>query len=141
MESSNSYVCFSLIGDDFDPKIISKALGIEPTGSWRKGDKGEYIKSLKISCWEWSTEKGKEYILIDNLVTEVVLKFQGKIDLINQLKSELQLNSVLEIVMDIDVNPEVSTPALGHDMKTIEFLFHTNTITDVDIYKFDSTKI
>ncbi|NVO86814.1 hypothetical protein HW556_18180, partial [Hymenobacter sp. P5252] len=29
-------------------------------------------------------------------------------------------------------------PALGHDLRTIDFLFHTRTITDVYIYRYDS---
>jgi hypothetical protein len=40
--------------------------------------------------------------------------------------------------MYVDTNEEQWTPALGHDLRTIEFLYKTKTITDVDIYKFNS---
>lgn len=86
-----------------------------------------------------STEKGKEYIAIDNLVNEVVGMLFDKIEIINELKAELRLDSVLEIVMGVDINPIQSTPALSHDLRTIEFLYRTKTTTDVDIYRFDST--
>ena len=50
------------------------------------------------------------------------------------LKDEYQLDSVLQIVLDIDINPNQSTPALGYDLKTIDFLHQTKTTIDVDIY-------
>jgi hypothetical protein len=141
MEKCNSYVYFALKGDNFDPQIITDRIGIEPTESWKKGSKGKYNPVLKYSSWILSTPKGKESIEIDKLVDEIVYALKDKIEIINQLKSEFKLDSVLEIVIDIDINPEKSTPALGHDLKTIEFLYLTKTITDVDIYRFNSAKI
>lgn len=138
MEKSGSYVYFALKGDDFDPKEVTKKMDLKPTNSWRKGDKGVYNPKMKFSCWQLETEKGSEPILIDNLVTEIVNQLSNKIEIINELKRALKLNSVLEIVMDIDTNEEQSTPALGHDLKTIEFLHATKTITDVDIYRYNS---
>jgi hypothetical protein len=39
-----------------------------------------------------------------------------------------------------DTNEEQSTPALGHDLKTVEFLYRTQTTTAVDIYRFNSAR-
>ena len=138
MESGGSYVYFALTGDNFDTDEVTNRLGIRPTNSWRKGDKGFYKSALEFAMWELSTDKGKEYILIDNLVDEIVSKLYNKIEIINDLKKQFQLNSVLEIVLYIDTNEDNSTPALGHDLKTIEFLYRTQTKTDVDIYRFNS---
>ena len=138
MTKSKSYVYFALTGDDFDPQEITDYLGIEPSEKWKKGDKGKYNPLLKYSSWKLSTEKGKGYIEIDKLVNEIVELLFDKIEKINKLKQKLKLNSVLEIVMDIDINPEQSTPALGHNLKTIEFLYKTQTETDIDIYRFNS---
>ena len=141
MESGESYVYFALKGDNFNPQIVTDRIGIKPTKTWRKGDKGEskyHPPFKKYTCWKLSTEKGKEYFEIDKLVDEIVNELFDKIEIINDLKKELQLYSVLEIVMDIDINPDISTPALGHDLRTLEFLYKTETITDVDIYRFDS---
>ncbi|MBO0360792.1 DUF4279 domain-containing protein [Hymenobacter sp. BT186] len=117
---------------------MTRTLGIEPTNAWRIGDKGKYVPGMKFSCWEWSTEKGKEHVLIDDLVDEVLSKLEGKEELIVALKQQLGLESVLEIVLDIDINEEKTTPALGHDLRTINFLYRTQTYTDVDIYRYDS---
>ena len=73
-------------------------------------------------------------LFVNKLVENVVERLFDKIDTINGLKKEFDLTSILEIVLYIDKNDEVSTPVIGHDLRTIEFLFRTNTETDVDIY-------
>jgi len=138
MEKGNTYVYFALTGDNFDPQIVSERIGIVATEMWKKGDKGKYKPVLQHSRWELSTDIGKEYIWVDRLVDEIIEQLFDKIDIINELKNQFNLESVLEIVMYIDTNDEQSTPALGHDLKTIEFLYRTGTKTDVDIYRFNS---
>ena len=138
MEKGNTYVYFALTGDSFDPEIVTERLGIIPTENWNKGDKGKHKLTLEYSCWKFSTDKGKEYLMVDSLVDEIINKLFDKIDIINELKNQFNLDSVLEIVMYIDANEEQSTPVLGHDLKTIEFLYLTQTKTDVDIYRFNS---
>lgn len=138
MKNCNTYVYFALTGDNFDPQMITERIGIRPTESWMTGDKGKYKQRLNYSLWELSTLKGREYLFIGSLVEELISSLYDKIDIINTLKSEFKLNSVLQIVLDVDTNEEQSTPALGFDLKTIEFLFKTGTTIDVDIYRFNS---
>lgn len=138
MNKGNSYIYFALTGDNFDTQVITDKIGIIPTETWNKGDKGKYKLLLKYSCWKLSTAKGQEYLMVDTLVNEIVNKLFDKIEIINELKNQFQLDSVLEIVLYIDSNSEQSTPALGHDLKTIEFLYRTKTTTDLDIYRFNS---
>jgi len=138
METGSSYVYFALTGDNFDTDEVTNRIGISPTDSWRKGDKGKYKPILEFASWRLSTDKGQEYMQIDKLVDEIVSKLFDKIEIINDLKRQFQLDSVLEIVLYIDTNEDNSTPALGHDLKTIEFLYRTQTKTDVDIYRFNS---
>lgn len=137
----NTYVYFSLIGDDFDPKELTKFIGIEPTESWKKGDKGKYNSNLEYSCWKLSTEKGKEHGDIYNLIEEIIELLINKIDEIIKLKNEYKLDSILQIVLDIDTNPNQSTPALGYDLKTNDFLYQTRSTIDIDIYRFNSLKL
>ena len=138
METGNTYVYFALTGDNFDPQIVTERIGIVPTEHWKRGDRGKYNPTLKYSCWKLSTDKGKEYIMVDRLVDEVIEQLFDKIEIINALKNQFNLESVLEIVLYIDINEDQSTPALGHDLRTIEFLYRTQTRTDVDIYRFNS---
>jgi hypothetical protein len=140
MESSNSYVYFVLSGEDFDPNEVSKLIGIRPTESLRKGDKGKYKPVMHYSYWKLSTEEGKEYIDLYKLIEEITSILYEKIDAITEIKKQFNLRSILQIVMDIDVNQKQSTPALGFKLKTIEFIYKTQTEIDIDIYRFDSSK-
>lgn len=135
---TKSYVYFSLTGDNFDPEKITKTLGITPTESWKKGDLSKNLQQQKFSCWKLSSIK-KEQLDINELNNLVINQLVNKEPLINALKSELNLDSVLQLVVCIDMNESVSTPFIGHDLKTIEFLNNTKSTTDIDIYKYDST--
>jgi hypothetical protein len=138
METGNTYVYFALTGDNFDPQIVTERIGVTPTEKWNKGDKGKYKPTLDYSCWKLSAEKGKEHIMVNSLVDEVIGQLFDKIEIINELKKQFDLDSGLEIVMYVDTNEEQSTPALGYDLKTSEFLYRTQTKADVDIYRFNS---
>jgi hypothetical protein len=72
MEKADTYVYFALKGDSFDPKIATERIGVTPTETWEKGDKGRYKSNLEYSCWKLSTDKGKEYLMVDSLVDEII---------------------------------------------------------------------
>jgi hypothetical protein len=134
----NSYVYFALKGDDFNPDILTERIGLTPTKICSKGDPiGKSGNKIKFSGWYFYSEKS-DNLFVNKLVEDVVEKLFSKIEVINSFKNEFKLNSILEIVLYIDCNDEISTPVIGHDSKTIEFLCKTNTETDVDIYRFNS---
>ncbi len=146
MSQSETYVYFALYGtdsepnSDFDPDEVTKKLGINPTRAWRKGDKKTLSGiEYKYAGWIWETNRGTEPIWVDKLVTKVVDAFEYRIDAIVELKRELQLESILGIILYVDMNEENSTPALGQDLRTIKFLYETQTYIDVDIYRYDSS--
>ena len=138
MPQSETYVYFALKGDDFDPAAITARLGITPTDCWRKGAPGRGRRPRTFSNWEWATAKGTEPVFVERLVETVVARFEAVVGPIVQLKEELNLHSVLEIVLEVDMNEQVSTPALGHQLRTLAFLHATQTCTDVDISRYDS---
>ena len=139
LHHSGSYVYFALKGDCFDPAEVTTHLGVAPTRTWQKGDTSTFGNhQWKYSGWVLSTAKGTEPLDIDRLVTEIVDQLHDRTEAILAVKKQLGLNSVLEIVLYVDVNEEASTPALGHDLRTLDFLSRTRTITDVDIYRYDS---
>lgn len=132
------YVYFQLTGVELDPQIITNKLQINPTEVFRKGDKRKYNTTAEFGGWKLCADKGPEHLIIEELVEEIIGKLFDKIELINELKEHYNLSSALYIVLYVDTNEEKSTPALGHDIKTIEFLYKTHTRTDVDIYRFHS---
>ncbi|MCB0479404.1 MAG: DUF4279 domain-containing protein [Crocinitomicaceae bacterium] len=137
MTEPNSYAYFKFSGD-FNPDLITETLGIQPSEIGQKGEQGKYIKELKQSYWKLKSSDSKEKIFIEKMVEEVVSKLKSKAKIISELKSKYQLNSVLEIVLYVDTNEEESTPALGHSSEVIAFLYETGTVTDVDIYRYNS---
>ena len=80
METGNTSVYFALTGDNFDPQFVTERLGVTPTETWNKGDKGKYKPTLDYSCWKLSTDKGKECIIVDSLVDEVIEQLFDKIE-------------------------------------------------------------
>ncbi|MCB2410299.1 DUF4279 domain-containing protein [Hymenobacter lucidus] len=140
MSASQSYVYFSLQGADFDPDEVTTRLGITPTKTWRKGDQKSYGIPRQNTAWIWETARGTEPIWINTLVDEVLSTFEAKADIIMELKHTLQLESMLCIILYIDRNEDESTPSVGHDLRTISFLYHTQTTTDIDMYHYNSAE-
>lgn len=128
---NEGYVYFALKGDDLEPDMITKALGIEPTRVMRKGN-----PIPKCSSWEVSTEKiVAEYIDIFAMSKQVVAFLEHKADEIGRLVQEYNLHAVLEVVLWISINDTISTPAIGFEREVIEFLYKTGAVIDIDTYR------
>jgi len=136
-----SYAYFVLEGQGFDPNEITNYLNTKPSEKKRKGKKGKYIPKLKYTSWECTSQKLVGQLNINFLVNQVLAKLRGKEKDIVLLKEKLKLTSVLRIVLWIDIDEEKSTPYIGHDLPTIEFLHKTQTTTDIDIYRYNSSSM
>lgn len=141
MTDKNTYIYFALKGGDFNPREFSEIFELDATYAIKKGEKGRYIAKSKYSIWQYGTPKlSNDSDLYDHVLNLTNTLFP-KIDEINKLKEKYDLHSVLQFVLEIDFNEEFNTPALGLDEKTIEFLYKTKTVVDVDMYRDDSTKM
>lgn len=128
----NSYLYFSFDSDIFDTEIVTKELGIEPTSLMIKKD-----PVPKSTAWKYKIEIGNE-IDFETPLEKLIDIFEPKIEEINQLKRDLNLETRLQFVIDIDINPDASTPYFGLNKKTIDFLSKTGTEVDFDLYKADT---
>lgn len=128
----NNYLYFSFDSDYFDTDIVTSELGIEPTRLMIKKD-----PVPKSTSWSYRIEVGQEIDLVTPLEKLVTL-FEDKAEEINRLKKELGLTTRLQFVIDIDINPEASTPYFGLNKRTIDFLSKTGTEVDFDVYKADT---
>ena len=128
----NNYLYFSFDSDFFDTDVVTKNLGIEPTSLMIKKD-----PVPKSTSWKFRIEVGQE-IDLESPLEKLVTLFEKKIEQINRLKKELGLNTRLQFVIDIDINPEASTPYFGLNKRTIDFLAKTETEVDFDVYKADT---
>jgi hypothetical protein len=128
----NNYLYFSFDSDYFDTDVVTAQLGIEPTSLMIKND-----PVPKSTSWKFQIEVGQE-IDLETPLEKLVTLFENKTEEINRLKKELGLTSRLQFVIDIDINPEASTPYFGLNKRTINFLSKTETEVDFDVYKADT---
>ena len=138
MDNNKTRVYFSLKGESFDPLKVTEILGIAPTESWQKGERGHYNSELAFSSWILSTSIGHDFYDVNFLINEIIDQLYAKIEAINEVKLQYVLESVLQIVLYIDTNEDNATPYFGHDLRIIDFLYRTQTTTDVDIHRFSS---
>lgn len=128
----NNYLYFSFDSDYFDTDAVTAELGIEPTALKLKND-----PVPKSTSWSYRIDVGKE-IDLETPLEKLVTLFEDKAEQINRLKKELGLTTRLQFVIDIDINPEASTPYFGLNRRTIDFLSKTETEVDFDVYKADT---
>ena len=128
----NNYLYFSFDSDYFDTDVITAELEIEPTSIKIKKD-----TVPKSTSWSYRIDAGQE-IDLETPLDKLVTLFESKIEEINRLKKELGLTTRLQFVIDIDINPEASTPYFGLNKRTINFLSKTETEVDFDVYKADT---
>jgi Domain of unknown function (DUF4279) len=128
----NNYLYFSFDADLFDIEFITSELGVAPTSVMIKKD-----PIPKSTSWIFKIEVGNE-INLETHIEKLIDIFEPKISIINQLKKELNLETRLQFVIDIDINPDASTPYFGLNKRTIDFLGKTETEVDFDLYKADT---
>ncbi len=131
----NNYVYFAFYAEQFDINVITKELNIDPTSTTIKKE-----PIPKETYWEFKIEAHND-INLETYLEKLIDVFENKVDRINHLKKILKLETILCFVVDIDINPEVSTPYFGLNKRTIDFLSKTETTVDFDLYKSDTIGI
>ena len=127
----NNYLYFSFDAEYFETDAITDELKIEPTSVMIK--KNPVPKS---TSWNYKIDAGNE-IELETFLEKLIDVFEPKIEHINRLKERLKLETRLQFVIDIDINPDESTPSFGLNKRTIDFLSRTNTDVNFDLYKSD----
>jgi len=127
-----NYLYFSFDAEYFDTKKITEELNIQPTSTMIKKE-----PVPKSTSWEYRIDAGKE-IDLKKYLGQLIEIFEPRITNINRLKEKFNLTTRIQFVIDIDINPDSSTPYFGLNKKTIDFLYKTGTEMDFDLYKSDS---
>ena len=128
----NNYLYFSFDAEYFDTKKITEELNIEPTSVMIKKE-----PVPKSTAWKYKIDAGNE-IDLETYLEKLIDIFEAKTQIINILKEKYNLTTRIQFVIDIDINPESSTPYFGLNKRTIEFLAKTGTEVDFDLYKSDT---
>ena len=135
MATNEGRVYFALDGDNFNPNELSNFLGITPTSIKLKGDTVPG-KLPKHNSWIVSSDNIiNEYIDVFDMASEICKILEPKIDLIIKAKEKFDLTARLEVVLTISMDKEASTPAIGFESDTVEFLGKIGASIDIDTYK------
>ena len=135
MEKTTQYAYITFHGnDDFPLEIVTERLGVQPTKTWKVGERVHPNNQLERSytCWKFESDT------LETLDSEEVLRpildvFQSKIDTINQLKEELDLQVHLELVIQVY---DGYTPGLVIYPDLSAFVAAINAFIDIDMYAY-----
>lgn len=131
----NNYLYFAFYGDEFNAERITAELNVKPTSVKIKNE-----PIPKATSWNFQINVGEE-IDLETPLGKLIDIFEPKIKEINLLKEKYKLETQLQFVIDIDINPEASTPYFGLNKRIINFLNQTETEVDYDLYKADTIGI
>lgn len=130
-----NYLYFSFDAEYFDTEKITEELNIQPTSVMTKKE-----PVPKSTVWEYRIDAGNEIDLVTYL-EKLIDTFEPKIEIINGIKEKYDLTTRIQFVIDIDINPEASTPYFGLNKRAIVFLAKTESEVDFDLYKSDTIRI
>jgi len=131
----NNYLYSSFDAEYFDTEKITKELNIKPTSVMIKKE-----PVPKSTAWKYQIDAGNE-IDLESYLEKLIENLEPKIDIINELKEKYILTTRIQFVIDIDINPESTTPYFGLNKRTVGFLAKTGTVVDFDLYKADTIGI
>ena len=128
---TNVNVKFNIVGDYFNPDVVTKRLNLEPTDSYIKGDKGRY-KSVtrKETCWSIETGYYESFDISEqiNLIIKTVLE---KKEILKKLRSQLDVEYFFIVIINIEDN---MGPAMIFESPIIEFANYIGAEIHVDYY-------
>lgn len=136
MEKTTVYAYVSFTGNenvvDFPLEVLTERLGVQPTETWRVGDKVNinYSRVRSFTCWKYESET-LETLDVDDVLLPILNVFQSKTVIINQLKKELNLDVQIELVITMI---DGYTPGLVISPEFSSFAAAIDAYIDIDMY-------
>ena len=135
MASNKGRAYFGLYGYHFDPKEVTKIIGLEPTSVNDAGTRGSLDKPV-ISSWEFSTEtitsETQEldiYKLIDD---EILKKIEPVKDKIIEICKKQNLSPRIGVVLTLSIDKNETAPEVGFGARVIKFCSEIGAFINVD---------
>ena len=135
MASNKGRAYFGLYGYHFDPKEVTKIIGLEPTSVNDAGTRGSLDKPV-ISSWEFSTETLTSdtqeldiYKLIDD---EILKKIEPAKDKIIEVCKSHNLSPRIGVVLTLSIDKDETTPDVGFGARVIKFCSEIGAFINVD---------
>jgi hypothetical protein len=128
MTKPNGYKAYFTLAGDFDPIEITKSIGIEPSETWRKGDRNEQTHfERRFSRWSLNSRLSETATLEDQIA-----------DVLEQLKPRAE--AILGIQETLDGWLQLvgwfyrDYPGLHFSQELITGLAQLNLSVDFDFY-------
>ncbi|WP_144611985.1 DUF4279 domain-containing protein [Bacillus cereus] len=131
---------FSVTGDIFPVEVITEALSIEPTSTYKKGDvvarrDNPNLVSTKIiyrkeTDWTLSTGYQESYD-INNQLHVILKSLEGKAEQLKHLKKKYSLEFLFMIVIQVENN---ESPAMYLQKEIINFASLIQAEIHFDLY-------
>ena len=135
MTSNKGRAFFAISGYHFDPDVVTKTLGLEPTSVDNAGMQGSLDKPT-ISSWEFSTETINSdnqeldiYKLIDD---EILKKIEPAKDKIIEICKNQNLSPRIGVVLTLSIDKDETSPDVGFGARVIKFCSEVGAFINVD---------
>ena len=138
MKETNIYAEFRIMGDTFDPDVITQALSVQPTEIWRKGDcvysnRGKLTTLRQYTNWGYQTAV-TETLDINTPIRTLQAVFADKTDTLLHLQKQYDLSFTIDIVIEVENN---EPPAMCLEGFVLAFSTALDARIDIDMYILD----
>lgn len=133
MQQTSLYAYIKLMGnDDFPLEVVTEHLGIEPTKTWKVGEKVHPDKPLErfYTCWKYEIEK-LETLVVEDVLDPLYHLFHTKVQTMNALKQQFDLTAKIALVIEIENG---WTPGLVISPEFSRFASSIDALIDIDLY-------
>ncbi|WP_340398808.1 DUF4279 domain-containing protein [Paenibacillus sp. FSL H8-0079] len=131
MEKTNIMAEFIITGDHFETKLITEQIGIEPSGTYIKGEKiDDRDLYRKETCWFLETDY-QESFDINQQLNHILILLEPHIEKLKTLRTKHNLNFLFSFSIRIMDN---ETPAITIEQKAIGIAYDLNAEFDLDLY-------
>ena len=135
MASNKGRAYFSISGYHFDPDVITKFIGLEPTSSNNAGMSGSLDKPV-ISSWEFSTgtiDSDLQVLDIYKLIDDEILKkIEPAKDKIIEICKAQNLSPRLGVVLTLSIDKDETKPDVGFGARVTKFCSDIGAFINID---------
>ena len=131
MASNKGRAFFALSGYNFDPAIVTRHLGIEPTTT-NSGGASSTLGKPAISTWELSTDNVTDDIDVYDLTDIIIKQIEPVKDKILEIIESHNLSPRIGVVLVLSVDKGETSPDVGFGARTIRFLAEIGAFANVD---------
>lgn len=121
---------FEVIGHDFEPAMLTRALGVAPTETWRIGDRTRLSgRPYKYDGWSMSSEE-VESLDLQEVALPILKQLLPAAGILVEYCSRLHLEAILSCAVYVE---DDQMPAISLDRETVRMLNILGASLDIDV--------